>query len=136
MTAFTAPRTDSSATTRVPSGSRCGPTKPTGAPVAFAGLYVLATAGAAVGDGDAFAAARNCGVSGRQVATLVEAFGPQRLSVIGIPGMPPLARLEDLGVARVSYGPMPQNVALTALQELVEEVHRGGGVPRTMRMLN
>ncbi|HEU4811235.1 MAG TPA: isocitrate lyase/phosphoenolpyruvate mutase family protein [Nocardioides sp.] len=71
-----------------------------------------------------------------QVATLVDAFGPQRLSVIGIPGMPSLARLEELGVARVSYGPMPQNVALTALQELVEEVHRGGGVPRTMRMLN
>ncbi len=71
-----------------------------------------------------------------QVATLVEAFGPQRLTVIGIPGMPSLARLEELGVARVSYGPMPQNVALTALQELVEEVHRGGGVPSTMRLLN
>ena len=27
------------------------------------------------------------------------------------------------------------NVALTALQELVEEVHRGGGVPPTMRLL-
>lgn len=71
-----------------------------------------------------------------QVTTLVEAFGPQRLTVIGIPGMPSLARLEELGVARVSYGPMPQNVALTALQQLVEEVHRGGGVPTTMRMLN
>ena len=70
-----------------------------------------------------------------QVATLVEAFGPQRLTVIGIPGMPSLARLQELGVARVSYGPMPQRVALTALQELVEEVHRGGGVPATMRNL-
>jgi 2-methylisocitrate lyase-like PEP mutase family enzyme len=71
-----------------------------------------------------------------QVIELVEAFGPQRLSVIGIPGLPTLARLEELGVARVSYGPMSQNVALTALQELVEEVHRGGGVPATMRLLN
>ena len=71
-----------------------------------------------------------------QIVTLVDAFGPQRLSLIGIPGTPSLARLEELGVARVSYGPMPQNVALTALQELVEEVHRGGGVPPTMRMLN
>ena len=71
-----------------------------------------------------------------QITTLVDAFGPQRLSVIGIPGLPPLARLEELGVARVSYGPMSQNVALTALQELVEEVHRGGGVPARMRMLN
>lgn len=72
----------------------------------------------------------------KQVAQLVEAFGPQRLTLIGIPGLPPLARLEELGVARVSYGPMSQNVALTALQELVEDVHRGGGVPATMRMLN
>jgi 2-methylisocitrate lyase-like PEP mutase family enzyme len=72
----------------------------------------------------------------QQVSTLVEAFGPQRLTLIGIPGTPPLARLEELGVARVSYGPMAQNVALTALQELVEEVHRGGGVPSTMRILN
>ncbi len=71
-----------------------------------------------------------------QVATLVEAFGPQRLTMIAIPGVPPLARLEELGVARVSYGPMSQNVALTALQELVEDVRRGGGVPGTMRLLN
>jgi 2-methylisocitrate lyase-like PEP mutase family enzyme len=71
-----------------------------------------------------------------QVATLVEAFGPQRLTLIGIPGMPSLARLAELGVARVSYGPMSQAVALTALAELVEDVHRGGGVPANMRMLN
>jgi 2-methylisocitrate lyase-like PEP mutase family enzyme len=56
--------------------------------------------------------------------------------MIGVPGVPSLARLEELGVARVSYGPMSQRVALTALQELVEEVHRGGGVPSTMRPLN
>lgn len=72
----------------------------------------------------------------KHVQVLVDAFGPQRLSLIGIPGLPSLARLEELGVSRVSYGPMPQNVALTALQELVEEVHRGGGVPSSMRLLN
>jgi 2-methylisocitrate lyase-like PEP mutase family enzyme len=71
-----------------------------------------------------------------EVTTLVEAFGPQRLTVIGLPGMPSLARLEELGVARVSYGPMSQRVALTALQELVEEIGRGGVVPSTMRPLN
>lgn len=71
-----------------------------------------------------------------QVEALVDAFGPQRLTMIGIPGNPSLARLEELGVARVSYGPMSQNVALTALQELVEDVQRGGGVPPTMRRLN
>ena len=70
-----------------------------------------------------------------QVTALVEAFGPQRLTVLGIPGGLSLARLEELGVARVSYGPMPLRVALTALQELVEEIHRGGGIPRTMRPL-
>jgi 2-methylisocitrate lyase-like PEP mutase family enzyme len=75
-------------------------------------------------------------LSEEQVATLVDAFGPQRLSCIGIPGGLSLARLRELGVARVSYGPMPQRVALTALQELVEEIHRGGEVPSTMRSLN
>ena len=75
-------------------------------------------------------------LSEEQVVTLVDAFGPQRLTLIGIPGVPPLARLEELGVARVSYGPMSQNVALTALQELAEDVQRGGGVPPTMRLLN
>ncbi len=75
-------------------------------------------------------------LSEEQVVTLVDALGPQRLTLIGIPGMPSLERLEELGVARVSYGPMSQNVALTALQELAEDVHRGGGVPSSMRMLN
>lgn len=71
-----------------------------------------------------------------EVATLAEAFGPQRLTTIAIPGNPSLERLQELGVARVSFGPMPQRVALTALQELVEEVHRGGGVPPSVRPLN
>ena len=72
-----------------------------------------------------------------QVIQLVDAFGPQRLTLIAIPGTPPLARLEELGVARVSFGPMSQNVALTALQELAEGVTaRGEGVPRSMRLLN
>jgi 2-methylisocitrate lyase-like PEP mutase family enzyme len=75
-------------------------------------------------------------LSEEQVVAIVDAWGPQKLTLIGIPGMPSLARLEELGVARVSYGPMPQRVALTALQELAEEVQRGGGVPSSMRTLN
>jgi 2-methylisocitrate lyase-like PEP mutase family enzyme len=71
-----------------------------------------------------------------QVTTLVEALGPRRLTMIALPGTPPLVRLEELGVARVSYGPMSQNVALTALQELVERVHLGEPVPSSMRALN
>ena len=68
-----------------------------------------------------------------QISTLVEAFGPQRLTVIGFPGSTPLDRLEELGVARISYGPQPLRVALTALQELVEGINNGGGVPPSTR---
>lgn len=71
-----------------------------------------------------------------EVAGLVEALGRQRLTLIGVPGTPPLARLQELGVARVSYGPWAQRVALTALQELVQDVHAGGGLPAKTRVLN
>lgn len=71
-----------------------------------------------------------------EVAALVEALGRQRVTLIGVPGTPPLARLQELGVARVSYGPWAQRVALTALQELVEDVHAGGGLPTDTRVLN
>jgi 2-methylisocitrate lyase-like PEP mutase family enzyme len=71
-----------------------------------------------------------------QIGELVAAFGPQRLSTIAIPGTPSLARQAELGVARVSFGPMSQNVALTALAKLVESVQAGGGVPDDMRLLN
>lgn len=71
-----------------------------------------------------------------EISQLVEALGPQRLTTIGIPGNPSLARQEELGVARVSFGPMSQRVALTALAKLVEAVHEGGGVPEDMRPLN
>ena len=70
------------------------------------------------------------------VSTLVEALGPQRLTVIGAPGSLPLARLEELGVARVSYGPFSQQVALTALQDLAIDVVAGGGLPKGTRRLN
>jgi 2-methylisocitrate lyase-like PEP mutase family enzyme len=68
-----------------------------------------------------------------QITTRVEAFGPQRLTVIGFPGSTPLDRLAELGVARISYGPQPLRVALTALQELAEDVYRGGGIPASTR---
>lgn len=71
-----------------------------------------------------------------EISQLVEALGPQRLTTIGIPGNPSLARQEELRVARVSFGPMSQRVALTALAKLVEAVHEGGGVPEDMRPLN
>lgn len=70
------------------------------------------------------------------ILDLVDALGPQRLTTIGIPGLPSRDWQQEHGVARTSYGPLSQNVALTALQELVEDVHRGGGVPGTVRVLN
>ena len=69
------------------------------------------------------------------ILELVDAFGPQKLTTIGIPRSPSRDWQQEHGVARTSYGPLSLNVALTALQEVVEEVHRGGGVPPTMRLL-
>jgi 2-methylisocitrate lyase-like PEP mutase family enzyme len=70
------------------------------------------------------------------VERLVRELGPQRLTLIGVPGMLPLAELEALGVARVSYGPWSQRVALTALAELAEGVREGRGLPEGVRPLN
>ena len=71
-----------------------------------------------------------------QVTELVDAFGPQKLTVIHVPGSLSLARLEQLGVARISYGPWAQRVALTALQDFVRGVHQGHGLPEGTRPLN
>jgi len=71
-----------------------------------------------------------------QVKTLVDAFGPRKLSVIAVPGSLPLITLEALDVARVSFGPWSQRVALTALQDLVRGVARGRAVPEGTRVLN
>ncbi|MGC4111583.1 MAG: isocitrate lyase/phosphoenolpyruvate mutase family protein [Nocardioides sp.] len=74
-------------------------------------------------------------VSEEQVVAMVAAFGPQRLTLLPVPGSPPLSRLRQLGVARVSFGPFPQQVALTALQQMVEGVGRGEGIPPGTRPL-
>jgi 2-methylisocitrate lyase-like PEP mutase family enzyme len=74
-------------------------------------------------------------LSEEQVTALAEAFGPQRLTMLPVPGGPSLARLQELGVGRVSFGPFPQRVALTALQEMVEGVARGEGIPAGTRNL-
>ena len=70
------------------------------------------------------------------VLQLVTAFGPQKLSVIGLPGVPSQAELARLGVARVTYGPLTQRVALTALQDATRAIYAGGGVPEGTRPLN
>jgi 2-methylisocitrate lyase-like PEP mutase family enzyme len=70
------------------------------------------------------------------VAALVDALGPQKLTLIAVPGSLPLAKLEELGVARVSYGPWSQRVALTALADFATDIIAGGALPEGTRVLN
>ncbi|WP_439593581.1 isocitrate lyase/PEP mutase family protein [Microbacterium sp.] len=67
---------------------------------------------------------------------LVEGIGERKVSVIGVPGALRAAEYEALGVARISYGPLPQRVALTALQDLAADLYADGVIPSTTRELN
>jgi 2-methylisocitrate lyase-like PEP mutase family enzyme len=72
-----------------------------------------------------------------EIVALVDALGPQKLSVIAVPKHSlPVSELEALGVARVSTGPFTQRVALTALQDATVEMVRGGTLPAGTRALN
>lgn len=75
-------------------------------------------------------------VSESDVEAFVAAWGPQKLTVIGAPGSVALARLQELGVARVSYGPFSQSVALMALQDLAVDIEAGGALPDNFRAMN
>jgi 2-methylisocitrate lyase-like PEP mutase family enzyme len=70
------------------------------------------------------------------VTALVEALGERKVNLIGVPGSLPLETLQRLGVARVSYGPWSQNVALTALADLAGDLYAGGALPEGTRKLN
>lgn len=74
-------------------------------------------------------------LTGEDVRTLVDAFGRQRLTTIALPGAPSFDELQELGVARVSFGPISQRVALTALQQLAEAALAHGELPH-FRPLN
>jgi 2-methylisocitrate lyase-like PEP mutase family enzyme len=72
-----------------------------------------------------------------EIRAVAEAFGPQKLTVISVPGASlPANELQGLGVARVSTGPFTQRVALTALQDAVAELVGGGVLPAGTRALN
>jgi len=75
-------------------------------------------------------------VSEDDIDAFVQAWGPQKLTLIGYPGSVPLARMQELGVARVSFGPFTQSVALMALQDLTTDIVAGGGLPSDFRVLN
>ncbi|MFZ7088348.1 isocitrate lyase/PEP mutase family protein [Curtobacterium sp. RRHDQ10] len=70
------------------------------------------------------------------VERLVEGLGVGTLSVIGLPGALPAAEYEALGVARISYGPLTQRVALRALRDLATDLYDGGVVPEDTPPLN
>lgn len=70
------------------------------------------------------------------IGALVEGIGERRVSVIGFPGTPLPAELEALGVARISYGPLTQRVALAALQATARDLLAGGGLPDGIPALN
>lgn len=67
---------------------------------------------------------------------LVDGIGAGKVSVIGLPGALTAAEYEALGVARISYGPMPQRVALTALQDAAADLYANGVIPAGTRALN
>ncbi|WP_336659333.1 isocitrate lyase/PEP mutase family protein [Leucobacter sp. USHLN153] len=75
-------------------------------------------------------------LSADDTRSLVAGIGERKVSVIGLPGALTAAEYEELGVARVSYGPMPQNVALTALKRLGESLSDGGVIPEGTEVLN
>jgi 2-methylisocitrate lyase-like PEP mutase family enzyme len=70
------------------------------------------------------------------IEPLVAGLGHGKLSVIGAPGALPAAELQELGVARVSYGPFTQRVALRALQELAADLYGSGVIPKDTPALN
>ena len=67
------------------------------------------------------------------IEALVSELGERRLSVIAMPGVPPAADLERMGVARVSMGPWSYRVALTALQDAAAQLLAGGALPEGVR---
>jgi 2-methylisocitrate lyase-like PEP mutase family enzyme len=67
---------------------------------------------------------------------LVEGIGERKISVIGLPGALTAAEYEALGVARISYGPTTQRVALTALQDVAKSLYADGVIPESTRALN
>lgn len=67
---------------------------------------------------------------------LVEGIGERKISVIGLPGALAAAEYEALGVARISYGPTTQRVALTAFQDVAKSLYADGVIPESTRVLN
>ena len=55
--------------------------------------------------------------------------------MIGVPGSPSQQELADLGVARISFGPWTQRIALAALADAGAELLAGAALPSAVRIL-
>jgi 2-methylisocitrate lyase-like PEP mutase family enzyme len=67
------------------------------------------------------------------VTALVEGIGERRVSMIAVPGSPSSARLAELGVARISYGPFSQWATLAHLADLATDLYAGASLPQGVR---
>ena len=67
---------------------------------------------------------------------LVAGIGRGKVSLLGLPGALPAAEYEALGVARISYGPLTQRVALRALRDLGTDLYGDGVIPEDTPPLN
>jgi len=63
------------------------------------------------------------------VGALVTGIGLRKVSVIGYPGSLAQQELAVLGVARLSFGPYPQRLALAALADAGAGLLNGAGLP-------
>ncbi|MDO5752966.1 isocitrate lyase/phosphoenolpyruvate mutase family protein [Arthrobacter sp.] len=70
------------------------------------------------------------------VTALVAGIGRGLVSVMGVPGSLAPAKLQELGVARISYGPWMQRVSLTAMADAATALMNNGALPEGTRMLN
>ena len=62
------------------------------------------------------------------IARLVRAI-PSPLNMLALPDAPPIARMAELGVKRISYGPRPMRHAMTAFRQTAERVRDVGIFP-------
>ncbi len=67
---------------------------------------------------------------------LVAGIGRGKVSILGLPGALTAAEYEALGVARISYGPLTQRVALRALRDLGTDLYGDGVIPEDTPPLN
>ncbi|GAA4655394.1 isocitrate lyase/PEP mutase family protein [Arthrobacter cryoconiti] len=70
------------------------------------------------------------------VKSLVDGIGRGLLSVINVPGSLTPSKLAELGVARISYGPWIQRVAMTAIADAATQLMHDGVLPAGTRALS